>query len=191
MVRQNGRVSTTFPRTKSSRRGYSVDEVEEFLEEARLAYTSEGSGAPIDAARIRTVAFGMQRGGYVTQAVDAALERLEEAFAARERAARGTVVPDAGLLQQKRDIAQQVVDRLARPAGDRFRRVSVFASGYRRDEVDALADRISAHLTSGAPLTATEVRNSAFRAQRGGYREAQVDLLLDDVVDLILTLDQG
>jgi len=36
-------------------------------------------------AIIRTTAFAMQKGGYSTSHVDAALERLEDAFASRER----------------------------------------------------------------------------------------------------------
>ena len=81
-----GYVSTTFPRSRKSVHGYKVDEVEDFLEEARRAYTADrGELGVVTATSIRRTAFSMQKGGYSTTHVDAALERLEDAFAARER----------------------------------------------------------------------------------------------------------
>ena len=79
-------MSTTFPRTRRSRLGYDVEQVEDFLEDARQAYDA-GPGQPvvITAETIRHTAFAMQKGGYSTVHVDAALERLEDAFATRER----------------------------------------------------------------------------------------------------------
>src|SRR5690606_543945 len=85
-VRHNGLVSTTFPRVRRSQRGYNIDEVEEFLESARVAYSAEpGSTSALDSDAIRHTAFRISRGGYATDHVDRALERLEDAFAARER----------------------------------------------------------------------------------------------------------
>ena len=79
-------MSTTFPRIRKSRLGYNVDQVEDFLEEARRAYTAAVDQPNVlGADNIRIMAFAMQKGGYSTTHVDAALERLEEAFASRER----------------------------------------------------------------------------------------------------------
>lgn len=79
-------MSTTFPRARKSKPGYNVDQVEDFLEEARRAYTADrGDLGVVTAASIRRTAFALQKGGYSTSHVDAALERLEDAFAARER----------------------------------------------------------------------------------------------------------
>ena len=79
-------MSTTFPRSRKSKPGYNVDQVEDFLEEARRAYTAErGDLGVVTSASIRSTAFAMQKGGYSPSHVDAALERLEDAFAARER----------------------------------------------------------------------------------------------------------
>ena len=76
----------TFPRARKGRLGYDLDEVEDFLEDARRAYTTESPDVSIVTAdTIRTTAFAMRKGGYSTTHVDAALERLEDAFAARER----------------------------------------------------------------------------------------------------------
>src|SRR5690554_5492358 len=83
-VGHNRAVSSTFPKTR--KRGYDIDEVEDFLEEARRAYSSPVPGSSVVSAdSIRTTAFSLRRGGYSTTHVDAALERLEDAFATRER----------------------------------------------------------------------------------------------------------
>ena len=180
-------MSTTFPKTR--KRGYNVDEVEDFLEDARRAYSSAVvENSVVNAESIRRTAFSLQRGGYSSSHVDAALERLEDAFAAREREHALQLAGEDAWFQETRVIAQEVVNRLARPARHRFSRAGFMVNGYRRKDVDQLADRISAHLLTGAPLEVGDVRTAAFRPQRGGYREAQVDLLLDSVIDVMLAV---
>ena len=74
------RVSSTFPHARRSQLGYDVDEVEDFLEDARRAYTAEGAAASlVTADTIRDTGFTMRKGGYAPDQVDAALERLEDA----------------------------------------------------------------------------------------------------------------
>ncbi|HEU4807880.1 MAG TPA: DivIVA domain-containing protein, partial [Homoserinimonas sp.] len=183
----NRAVSTTFPKTR--KRGYDIDEVEDFLEDARRAYSSTNpESTVVSAESIRTTAFSMRRGGYSTSHVDAALERLEDAFATREREQALHAAGEEAWYQETRVIAQEVVNRLARPKRHRFQRAAFMVNGYRRKDVDELADRILAHLVSGAPLEVKDVRTAAFRPQRGGYREAQVDLLLDSVIDVMLAV---
>lgn len=137
---------------------------------------------------IRRTAFSMEKGGYSTGHVDAALERLEDAFAARERE-RAAELGGVSQLQSSRALAQEVLDRLARPAGHRFSRTSLLSNGYRRNEVDQLAERITDYLQRGVPLSVDELRLAAFHPQRGGYREAQVDMLLDAVIDVIQAVE--
>jgi DivIVA domain-containing protein len=167
-------VSTTFPRTRRSRHGYNVDQVEDFLEEARRAYAAEGSE--------------LQKGGYSTTHVDAALERLEDAFAGRERELTFAAVGDAAWYARARETAQQVLDRLDRPAGQRFDRAGFLSSGYRRKDVDAFGDRLTSYFQDGTPMSVDEVRGVSFRTSRGGYSEAQVDLVLDAVIDVMLAV---
>ncbi|KAA9153770.1 DivIVA domain-containing protein, partial [Microbacterium lushaniae] len=81
-----------------------------------------------------------------------------------------------------------VLDRLLRPHGQRFDRVGVLRYGYRVDEVDLVADKIARYLAAGEPVTADQVRAVAFRMQRGGYREEQVDAVLDAVVEVMLAV---
>lgn len=178
-------MSTTFPRVKRDR-GYDIDEVEDFLEDARRAYTGDpGSAQVVTSETIRRVGFTMRRGGYSPTHVDAALERLEDAFAARERDRELTQLGDQGAYQQTRAEAQVLLDRFVRPRGHRFRRVGIFTGGYSVRHVDAFADRVARYLQQGEPLTAQEVRDAVFPAQRGGYHETQVDLVLDAVVDVL------
>lgn len=185
----NGGVSTTFPRTRKSRRGYSVDQVEDFLEDARRAYAAEpNEPAVVNATNIRQMAFVLQKGGYSPVHVDAALERLEDAFASRERERSIQQVGDEAWYSEARSIAKEILDRLARPVNHRFDRVSALGSGYNRKDVDAFGDRLTQYFQNGKPMSIEEVRTVAFRPTKGGYREAQVDLLLDAVVNVMLAV---
>src|SRR5690606_614887 len=115
LMGQNGVVSTTFPRVRRSQRGYHVDEVEGFLESARVAYSAEpGSPHALDSGAIRQTAFRLARGGYSTDHVDRALERLEDAFAARERERQRRELGDAAFNAEVRDLAREIVARLDR-----------------------------------------------------------------------------
>jgi DivIVA domain-containing protein len=89
-------VSSTFPTVPKGQRGYDVTEVEAFLAEARAAYTGGEGQSAVDSARIRRTAFAMRKGGYSPAHVDQALERLEDAFASRERDRAGAGSGDAG-----------------------------------------------------------------------------------------------
>jgi len=179
----------TFPLARKGRLGYDIDEVEDFLEEARQAYTAESADEQtISADSIRTTAFSMRKRGYSTSHVDAALERLEDVFAAREREREIARDGDEAWFAGARATAQELLDRVARPAGKKFRRVSVLTLGYSVKDVDAFAERISGYFQNGSPLTPEDVRTVAFRPQRGGYQEAQVDVVLDTVIRVILAV---
>jgi len=179
----------TFPRARKGRLGYDIDEVEEFLEEARRAYTAENPElSVVTADSIRTTAFSMRKDGYSTTHVDAALERLEDAFAAREREREIAREGDEAWYADARATAQEILDRVVRPKGKRFQRVSMLTLGYSVADVDAFADRIAGYFQNGDALTTDDVRTVAFRPQRGGYREAQVDYLLDTVTRVMLAV---
>lgn len=182
-------MSTTFPRSRKSRLGYNIDQVEDFLEEARRAYTEDrGELGVVTAESIRKTAFGMQKGGYSTSHVDAALERLEDAFAARERERALAEVGDAAWYANARSSAQEILNRLARPAGQRFNRTGIFTDGYDVKAVDAFAERLTAYFQHGKPMSVDQVRTVTFRTTKRGYSETQVDLLLDAVVDVMLAV---
>lgn len=182
-------MNAPFPRARESRPGYDTDEVDTFLAAARDAYVQlSGGAADLRAADLRHRAFSLRKGGYSAPHVDAALERLEDAFALKERqfaiAARG----EEAWLQEARASAQEIVNRLARPVEERFTRTGSITTGYNTRQVDAFADRVSGYFRDGSVLTVDDVRTVSFAPQRGGYSESQVDLVLDAVIDVMLAV---
>lgn len=64
-----------FPRAASLRRGYDVDQVDEFLDQ--VLATLDGAGS-LTVDKVRTAAFRPRRGGYEEDAVDDMLDRVVE-----------------------------------------------------------------------------------------------------------------
>jgi DivIVA domain-containing protein len=187
-LRQNDQVTSTFPTARKGALGYDMDEVEQFLAEARRAYGDTAPGT-LTSTDIRHAAFRVvRRNGYSLRHVDSALERLEEAFATRERERAIAEQGDDAFYAGVRATAQEIVDRLARPTRQRFRRASALARGYHPDDVDAFVDRISAYFQHGTALPVETVRTIAFRSRIGGYDETQVDVLLDAVIGVMLAV---
>lgn len=91
-------------------------------------------------------------------------------------------------VERSRTLAQEVLDRLSRERGHRFDRVGAMHYGYRVDEVDLVADKLARYLETGESLTVEQVRTVAFRMKRGGYREDQVDAVLDAMVEVLLAV---
>jgi DivIVA domain-containing protein len=178
--------SGAFPRTRGRQKGYDADAVDRFLARARAAF--EDDGDDVDAVAVRTAAFPLVRGGYQIAPVDAALTRIEDALAARERERALSRAGARAWVGRSRTLAQEVLDRLSRPKRRRFARAGFLRFGYRIDEVDIVADRIARYLESGDDLTVEQVRTVAFRMQRRGYREDQVDAVLDAVVEVMLAV---
>lgn len=205
---QTRAVTSTFPLARSGKPGYRTDEVDSFLERARVAFAaapgsdampsfdvapstevSPPSDAVITSDSVRHTAFRVVRTkGYSARHVDAALERLEEAFAQREREHAIARQGSDAYYAEARATAQEIIDRLARPAGSKFRRMSFLARGYHPADVDVFSKRMSAYFEQGQSLPVETVRTIAFRARYRGYHETQVDLLLDTVIRLMLAV---
>lgn len=179
--------TSPFPHTTGRTRGYSPTAVDEFLDRAREAFQSDDVGE-VDAGTIRTVAFPLVKRGYQVAAVDAALGRIEDAFAARERERALSRAGARAWVGQSRQLGQEVLDRLTRPKRHRFAHTGLLRYGYRIDEVDLVADRIARYLETGDGVSVEQIRTVAFRMQRRGYDEAQVDAVLDAVVEVMLAV---
>ncbi|WP_106814113.1 DivIVA domain-containing protein [Microbacterium timonense] len=177
---------TSFPEARGREKGYEKQTVDEFLARARASF-EEGTD-DLTAADVRRVAFPLVRHGYAIPSVDAALGRIEDAFAARERSAAVATVGAPAWVGHTRELAQEVLNRLSRPAKKRFDRVSALRYGYRITEVDLVSEKLAAYLETGESVTVEQVRAVAFRMQRGGYRESQVDAVLDAVVEVMLAV---
>ncbi|GAA3626804.1 hypothetical protein GCM10022200_06480 [Microbacterium awajiense] len=175
-----------FPTTRGREKGYDKASVDDFLLRARAAF--EAGATEMTAEDVRRVGFRLVRHGYAIAAVDAALGRIEDAFAAKERERALDGSGTHAWVEQTRASAQEILDRLSRPAKQRFDRVGALRYGYRVDEVDLVADKIARYLETGESVTVAQVRSVAFRMERGGYREAQVDAVLDAVVEVMLAV---
>ncbi|QEW01477.1 DivIVA domain-containing protein [Microbacterium caowuchunii] len=182
-------VHDSFRRVHGREKGYEPAAVDAFLDRARASFEMETTdGEPVTAAAVRDASFALVRGGYSVAAVDAALGRVEDAFAAQERADAIARLGARAWVEKQRTDAQEILDRLSRPPRNRFDRVSAIRYGYRIEEVDLVADKIARYLADGTGVSVEQVRSVAFRMQRGGYREVQVDALLDAVIEIMLAV---
>lgn len=179
-------MSAPFPKAPRSERGYDRAQVDQLLAQARSAYEAGSTG--FSARDLREASFDLVKGGYRIAAVDAALERLEDTFASRDRERRVAELGQEAVLAQARNEALELVSRLRRGPGKRFRRSGPLRQGYHRKEVDAFAERLMRYFEGRGALTPAEVRSAAFRAQSNGYAEPQVDAFLDAVIEVLLTV---
>ena len=122
-----------FERTGRLRKGYSRPQVEEFLSRAKGVWDAGGPPGPVTSWHVRTVGFDMRRDGYQVQAVDSALDRIEDAFVSREERSG----PDSW-----REAEDAVLARLERDDGQRFPRAGGLQAGYRVAEVDEMCRRV-------------------------------------------------
>ncbi|PDQ36067.1 MAG: hypothetical protein B5766_02695 [Candidatus Lumbricidophila eiseniae] len=175
----------TFPHAPKHRPGYKIAEVDAFLEVAHRAFdgTSRPTDVPVTSADIRRTAFGMSRKGYSTAHVDAALERLEDAFAQREHSLMlGRTAPGIDTSQ----LREAIFARLARSKGSRFARTGFIVRGYSVREVDRFMIRMARCLHNDTPCEVSEVRAIVFSTQLRGYCETQVDAFCDALVEVLL-----
>ncbi|HSU71104.1 MAG TPA: DivIVA domain-containing protein [Micrococcaceae bacterium] len=191
-VDDHQRATAPFARVGRNELGYNVKQVDQFLSRARAFYTSEDSSErALSSKDVRSVAFDPAKGGYQAQAVDAALDRLEDVFAQRERddliAGQGE---EAWLMQIGR-ISAVLRGRLHRPDGARFRRPKRNVRSYSVADVDGLCHQLLEYFEHDRPLSVDVVRRAVFGAAQGkhGYEESQVDAFMDRVVELMASID--
>lgn len=177
-----------FPTTTGRTKGYEKRAVDTFLGLARGSFEKRADASHLGSDAIRQAAFPLVKRGYDVAAVDAALGRIEDAFAAREREQQIRAVGAGAWVDSARETAQVVMDRLSRPKGKRFRRAGGLRYGYRIDEVDLVSNKLLAYFQDGTLVTPEQVRAAAFRMQRRGYSEEQVDAVFDAVVEVMLAV---
>lgn len=182
-----------FARVERTMYGYHVRQVDQFLERARAIYTADETDQKALTSRdVRETTFDAVRGGYDPQAVDAALDRLEDVFARRERDALIAEKGEEAWLAQIGRLSSVLRARLHRPDGERFRRPSnKNAPSYSITDVDALCGQLLDYFERDQPLSVDTVRRAVFSPAKGmeGYEEQQVDGFLDRVIELMAAID--
>jgi DivIVA domain-containing protein len=164
--------------------GYDINQVNAFITLARQQFQDE-TAQVLTSAEIRRAEFDLARGGYQIRAVDKAIERLEDAFVAREIQRERNLIGTANLNLRMLEIRAALDGRLGRRSNRRFSRVSWPLRGYNRAQVDTLCEFLSAHLEGKGPFDLMQARNAIFKPARGGYVEGQVDAFIDRAVELL------
>lgn len=187
------KTQTPFDRVDSREFGYNVKQVDHFLARARGTYNGTGDDDSVVTSHlVRRTSFEPQKGGYAAQQVDAALDRLEDVFAQRERNALIEAEGENAWLEQVGRLSAILRGRLHREPGERFRRPSRRnAPSYNVEDVDGLCTQLLAYFEEDVPMSVDAVRRIAFREAIGqdGYEESQVDAFLDRVVELMASID--
>lgn len=168
--------------------GYQRAEVDRFMARARQAYDS-GAGMPL--AEIRDASFTMGAGGYNPAEVDAALDRLEDAFAGAERDRYIEQHGEDAWYEQLNQRSQPLRRRMERPALRRFREpANASTMGYRKDEVDQLCRQLEQYLDGENPMSVDEIRTITLTPATGtnAYDEAQVDVFLDRMTEIMASV---
>ncbi len=171
---------STFPLVAAPQTGYKVEAVDTFIAQAQAGESA------LTSADIRLVSFPLVKGGYSVTDVDKALERLEDTVADHEQLKLVAELGADGATAEARSVAQDILNRIARDPRKRFRTAALFTYGYNRDDVDGFADRVRDFYTNSSPLSRADVRSVTFRPQLGGYDEAQVDFVLDELLRVML-----
>lgn len=172
------------------RTGYDTEQVDAFFEHARRVYEGDRT-EPLTARDVRVAAFDLVRGGYDVQHVDAAMDRLERALVARERADFVAVHGQQAWMDHLAGQARTLYGRLTRPDGDRFARARRGEDGYAPEDVDELCHRLIGYFDHGETLTSDEIRAATFRRRRGrrGYAEASVDAFFARAVEVLMGVE--
>ncbi|WP_182113573.1 MULTISPECIES: DivIVA domain-containing protein [unclassified Actinotalea] len=172
------------------RSGYEPHQVDEFFTRARSAYDGDPK-EPMSGADVRRAAFDLVRGGYVTSSVDAALDRLERAFAVRQRQEFVAAHGQQAWMEHLAAQARTLYGRLSRPDGERFAPAARGVQGYRPEDVDELCRRLVDYFDHGQSLTSEELRTATFRPARGAkaYAEGPVDAFVERAVEVLLGVE--
>ncbi len=183
-------MSEVFPKAIWPKKGYTQNEVDSFFERARAAYEGGMPAEQFSSPEVRAVRFSMVRGGYATEVVDGALDRLEAAFVKRDRADHVAVNGQQAWLDRVASRATTLYPRLLRPAGERFDHPAS-GKGYDAEQVDQFLDRIASFFDDGEVLTADQIRGVTFKHARGtkAYEEGVVDAYLNRAIEILLSVE--
>ncbi|WP_425863569.1 DivIVA domain-containing protein [Arthrobacter sp. TWP1-1] len=192
-VDETPRTNSKFKLVGPKEVGYNVKQVDVFLERARAYFlNSDSSGKAITSLDVRTASFDPARGGYSAQAVDAAMDRIEDEFVLREKELLIAADGEKAWMMKIGKTASVLRARLHRADGERFRRASrKGVPSYNIKDVDVLCRELLVYIEDNGQLSVDVVRRAVFAPEKGadGYEESQVDAFLDRVVELMASID--
>jgi DivIVA domain-containing protein len=182
-------MAAMFDTVKGLKKGYDKDEVEDFFDHAREVYEGVAT-EPLTHRDIHTCVYDVVRGGYDSDQVDAAMNRLENAFVAKEKQ---DVIAQGGpglWAQTLNERAKSLYPRLARPSGERFSYPDR-GVGYAIEHVDALCANLVKFFDGNIKITASELRAVTFEAARGknAYVEGEVDAFMARAIEVLLGVE--
>lgn len=192
-MEEKPRTNSKFKLVGAKEIGYNVKQVDLFLEHARAYFlSSDTGGRAFTSHDVRTAAFDPAKGGYSAQAVDAAMDRIEDEFVLREKDLLIAQDGEKAWMMKIGKTASVLRARLHRPDGERFRRPSKrTAQSYNVEDVDVLCRELLVYIEDNGELSVDVVRRAVFAPAKGdaGYEESQVDAFLDRVVELMAAID--
>lgn len=192
-VDETPRTNSKFKLVGPKEVGYNVKQVDVFLERARAYFlNADSNGKAITSLDVRTASFDPARGGYSAQAVDAAMDRIEDEFVLREKELLIAADGEKAWMMKIGKTASVLRARLHRPDGERFRRASrKSVQSYNIKDVDVLCRELLVYIEDNGELSVDVVRRAVFAPEKGadGYEESQVDAFLDRVVELMAAID--
>ncbi len=177
-------MSNNFPTAGAKELGYEPGQVDAVINQARVQFAEPNSNI-IDAKNLRTAQFDLVADGYQIDAVDAALDRLDDAFAQREKQRLAANLNSVDAFDEVDKIRKLIKGRVRRPNGKKLARAGLFAKGYSVRQVDQFLTRVGLRLSGKAELSISELRSVTFKPKWGGYIENQVDALIDKTVEYL------
>lgn len=177
-------MSNIFPKSGAKVLGYEPGQVDAVVNQARVQF-GEPNSSIIDARELRLAQFDLVEDGYLISEVDAALDRLDDAFALREKQRLFNQLGPIAAGERVDEIRRLLKGRVRRPKGKRLGRQNWFGKGYSVGEVDHLMSRVAATLQGKDAITVQELRDAAFKPKWGGYIENQVDSFIDKTIEYL------
>lgn len=182
--------------------GYSVSQVDEFLESTRNLYEeSEPNMTQVD---IQKQCFDLEKNGYDIKAVDNALRRLEDAVV--DKLAAWTIAHEgiAEWRAQTEQLALSLIPRAQREKRKLFSRARAFTPAYDVKQVDNFVFSLTQYLNNKLSLgvlssennqrstdyedfSSRQVASTLFTQRTGhsGYNEGEVDAYLNRAIEVL------
>lgn len=192
-VDEKSRIKSKFKMVGPREIGYNIKQVDAFLDHARAYFlNADATGGSVTSHDVRTASFDPAKGGYSAQAVDAAMDRIEDEFVLREKEVLIESDGEDAWMLKLGKTAALLRARLHRNDGERFRKPSKRGSqGYKIADVDQLCHELLTYIEDNGELSVDVVRRAVFAPAKRleAYEESQVDAFLDRVIELMASVD--